>query len=331
LVGCNLAELVAELCAIFPPKDDHWPTLEELLGPQLGRIVREGSDSISTDDLQKLLQNPLLLLDLQQHILIDGGSSWQDSSLDSVDISGIADKCESAIFETLDSKMVIDDESLSVIDVPKPLPSRESRRSSADTIHLAETPTATPAPQRGPGPDRRPSFASANKAAPVVAKAPSRAGRGWLTGTLVAALALVAGFAGGREWQSRQTAVAGGWGWNRPDAMGGELSREAYLGRLADTADQWFRVKPESSVELAARVAEFRQGCSRLLLTNHAPLGSTDKEWLAERCRKWSGKFDEHLAALERGADAKQVRHAADDTVKKLVAALRERSSQPAA
>jgi hypothetical protein len=66
-------------------------------------------------------------------------------------------------------------------------------------------------------------------------------------------------------------------------------------------------------------------------LTNHAPLGSTDKEWLAERCRKWSGKFDEHLAALERGADAKQVRHAADDTVKKLVAALRERSSQPAA
>jgi hypothetical protein len=331
LVGCHLAELVAELCAIFPPKDDHWPTLEELLGPQLGKIVRDGADAITSNDLQVLLQNPLLLLDLQQHILIDGGQSWQDSSLDSVDISGIASKCESAILETLDSQMVINDESLSSIDVPKPLPERGSRGQSAETVNLKNTPTSVPARPQPPGPDRRPSFGSASKPAPVVAKPAATKGRSRWPVALTAALALVAGFVGGREWQVRQPTLASEWGWNHTEAMGRDLTREAYLGRLAETANEWFQVEPTTAADMAARVAEFRQGCSRLLLTDHPPLGKADKEWLAERCRKWSGKFDEHLAALERGADVKQVRYAAGETVKKLVAALKERVAQPAA
>jgi hypothetical protein len=59
---------------------------------------------------------------------------------------------------------------------------------------------------------------------------------------------------------------------------------------------------------------------------DHRPLAATDRDWLKERCRLWAGKLDAHLASIESGGDVPSVRQDADDTIRKLMDALRARS-----
>jgi len=99
-----------------------------------------------------------------------------------------------------------------------------------------------------------------------------------------------------------------------------------YLDRLADAAGEWFKKRPDDPNALARRIGEFRQGCSVLILSPHKPLAAQDRAWLVEKCRAWAAKLDAHLAALEGGASAAQVRDEADATINKLIAALRERA-----
>jgi hypothetical protein len=118
-----------------------------------------------------------------------------------------------------------------------------------------------------------------------------------------------------------------GWGWNRPGALPQDLSRGAYLVRLADDAEEWFKKRLAEPAALARRIAEFRQGCSVLILTGHKPLPAEDRQWLNAKCREWAAKLDAHLAAVEAGEEPLKVRAAADETVRKLISALRGRAT----
>lgn len=123
------------------------------------------------------------------------------------------------------------------------------------------------------------------------------------------------------------TAVASsGWGWNRPGALPEDLPAEAYLNRLADAGEEWFRKRPEEPVALARRIAEFRQGCSMLILAEHRPLSAEDRRWLVEQCRAWASELDKHLTAVEAGRDPVQVRAEADETIRRLSGTLRART-----
>lgn len=119
----------------------------------------------------------------------------------------------------------------------------------------------------------------------------------------------------------------GGWGWNKPDAFPQNLDPKSYLGRLAEGAEEWFKTRPESREDLDKRIAQFRKGCDTLVRAEHQPLSATDRDWLRERCRVWSDKFDKHLTDLRSGKDVLQVREEADGTIQKLVTALRSRIS----
>lgn len=120
--------------------------------------------------------------------------------------------------------------------------------------------------------------------------------------------------------------TAAGWGWNRPDALPRDVPPSDYLNRLADTAGEWFNKRPDDPVALARRIAEFRQGCSILILADHKVLSAEDRTWLVEKCRGWAAKLDAHLAAVEAGRDPSQVRIEADETVNTLIRALRDRA-----
>jgi hypothetical protein len=120
------------------------------------------------------------------------------------------------------------------------------------------------------------------------------------------------------------------WGWNKPGALHYELSRDAYLSSLADTADEWFNQRPERPQALARRIAEFRQGCSVVILSIHKPLSDEERKWLVDKCRSWAAKLDAHLAAIEAGQDVFKVRAEADETINRLATALRERAGKPA-
>lgn len=163
---------------------------------------------------------------------------------------------------------------------------------------------------------------------PIAAPATiSYRGRSWFAHPAVVSLATAAMLLVGLfVWDEFRTTAPSGWGWERPGALAANVPPDEYLNRLANSADEWFKKRPESAPELAKRILEFRRGCTTLIFAEHQPLAAADREWLVERCRVWAGKLDDHLAQLEAGGSVQDVRTQADDTVNKLIAALRERS-----
>ena len=145
--------------------------------------------------------------------------------------------------------------------------------------------------------------------------------------TAAAVLAIVVVY-GQSQWpsQSRPAPPASGWGWSRSGALPQDLPRAAYLDHLASTAADWFRKRPDAPIALARRIAEFRQGCSVLILSEHRPLSPEDRTWLVAKCRAWAARLDAHLAAVEAGEAPEKVRAAADETVNRLITALRDRA-----
>jgi hypothetical protein len=113
------------------------------------------------------------------------------------------------------------------------------------------------------------------------------------------------------------------WGWNGPDAMPRGVSSKEYLEALAAGGQAWFNKRPNDAAGLAQRILEMRQGCNRLILSDHPPLSAAEQKWLKDKCRVWAAKFDDQLAALEAGADPAEVRRAMDEIVTNLVKALR--------
>lgn len=117
------------------------------------------------------------------------------------------------------------------------------------------------------------------------------------------------------------------WGWAKPGALDelDQLPAPEYLESLAESANAWFKKRPDTKDALAKRITEFRIGCDALVEAKHSPLKAEDRDWLIERCKAWSGKLDEHIAALEGGADMMEIRSAADETIHKLTNAIRTR------
>lgn len=164
---------------------------------------------------------------------------------------------------------------------------------------------------------------------PVIAPAPAAVQRGWFGRAAIAAV-LSAAATLTIAFSLRDRLVPGpapGWGWEKPGALAVRLPPREYLNHLADAAQDWFKKRPENAPDLARRIAQFRQGCSTLILAEHAGLAPADRDWLRERCRAWATKLDGHLAAIEAGDDVAAVRAAADETVNKLIKAIRDRAS----
>jgi hypothetical protein len=120
--------------------------------------------------------------------------------------------------------------------------------------------------------------------------------------------------------------AAAPWGWNKPGAFPDQEPAPAYLNRLADGAAEWFNVSPEQPGALAKRIEQFRAGCSTLIFAEHKPLTPEDKKWLVERCRVWAKKLDDCVVALEKGGDPERVRAEANQTINKLIDALRAKA-----
>ena len=118
------------------------------------------------------------------------------------------------------------------------------------------------------------------------------------------------------------------WGWNRPGALSEEVPPSRYFARLADEAEEWFKQRPEEKSALTKRLEELRLGCSTLIAAPHRSLANKDRQWLIQKCQAWAKKFDQQLAALQSGEDPLQVRSRTDETINKLVAALRSRAKE---
>jgi hypothetical protein len=118
------------------------------------------------------------------------------------------------------------------------------------------------------------------------------------------------------------------WGWTAPRALTRGYSGPEHLTALADAAAEWQARPRRTPAELRRALREMRDGCTAVLAADHRALPPDDKAWLADRCVAWGTKLDRHLADLQAGRLADEVRAAADETVEKLIEALRTRAEK---
>ena len=124
-------------------------------------------------------------------------------------------------------------------------------------------------------------------------------------------------------WTPRHESLA--WGWNRPGTFVADVTAEEYLDRLADRADEWSGRPHDTLDQLRRDLTDFRRACLTLLDAPHDRLPPPQRDELVKRCRKWLGKFDAQLTALDAGGNVNDIRQDADKTVGSLVTALRKR------
>ena len=197
-----------------------------------------------------------------------------------------------------------------------------------ETVRQSRQRLSAALPSPGPAP--------AEGAAPAVLPMRRPAARrrlGWAVGLAAAAAAIVAAVFIARQFPPTPTPAPSpevAWGWSKPGVLASDGSAADYLNRLADAADEWFAERPEDPAAVAKRLNELRRGCTALLLAEYRPLSDDDRKWLSEKCRHWAGSIDQELAEVEAG-EMRKGRDAADDTVHRLVAALRERAQKQAA
>jgi DNA-directed RNA polymerase specialized sigma24 family protein len=118
------------------------------------------------------------------------------------------------------------------------------------------------------------------------------------------------------------------WGWNSPRAVNrGETAAE-HLTALAAAAAEWHARPRQTPAELRRALREMRDGCTAVLAADHRALPSEDRTWLADRCVSCGTKLDRHLADLQAGRPADEIRVEADETVDKLIQALRTRAER---
>lgn len=300
LLHGDLAELTTELAALRPYDEAPAPSLDEALHGETDEVLRQGLTCLPPQALYTLVCHPELLLALQERVLSDGGKYWRQLPAD---------------------------------ERFQPLVVRGRQRL---TNWLAATDKESQEERTRPSP-KRPAVEPLRNSSPRRPKS----GEGFWSQTLLcclssAACAVAAVFV--LEWSRGKfpktpadmpaAVAAAPWGWMDDAVFQSDVPAPVYLHKLAKAAEQWFAHRPEDPHGVALRIGEFRQGCSRLLLAEHPALSSSDREWLHERCRVWAQRLDEHLVALESGANPLQIREEADATVRRLIDALRRRADE---
>lgn len=102
LTGADLSSVVAQLSAVHADQDQDLK-LETVCGDQWESILQNGFSELTQTQAQQLLTHPYLLLELQEHILLEGGEFWQKFFLNQNDDSEIT-KNKLALQEQLHSQ-----------------------------------------------------------------------------------------------------------------------------------------------------------------------------------------------------------------------------------
>lgn len=301
LTGLHLAELVAELSAVHSDTAREEVTLAAILGQNLPGVLKSGLTVVPPAVMRNLLRHPRCLLDLQEQILIEGSSYWDE-----------VEQRTNAVRDRVHRNWQY--VSRVLLEKGPPIAPGMSLPRSAEPVEL---PTV---PER-PGQSVSVPTGSGQSALP-------HGQRTGLKMLAAAAAALLIGFFLGDRFGFQSSQVASGWGWQRPGVFAPVGTQQDYLNHLADSAEEWFKQRPETPAALARRIAEFREGCTALLLAEHPPLTAETRAWLRERCGVWAGKLDTHRNGLEAGQPVQPIRDAADETVRKLIQALRTRAHE---
>ncbi|QDT14993.1 hypothetical protein [Alienimonas californiensis] len=342
LVGRGLDQLVAELEALgaavaaetapqAEPAADP-ADLDAALGPHRDAVLTDGVAAAPAGLVAALLARPALLITLRTLVLEEGGPHWDAVAAEDPELLAAAERVAAVVAERL-------------ADAPAPPPAKRAsaQPEQASTLRRGGIlpPSASAANGSLGNDSRRESAAGSRRdgeppvAKPLpektVAAPPKQERRGSGRSLVAAGLSGLAGLALGflvavfMDVAPQLTVPVAtiGWGWAGPEGLPQADSPRAYLNELADEAEEWFGKRPEDAPAVAKRIAEFRAGCSVLILAEHPALSPASAELLREKCRNWAAALDAQLAAVEAGEPPIEVRSRTDETVRKLIDALR--------
>lgn len=288
LIGLDLRAVICQLQA-FRKQEETPADLKETLAEWYEQVLAGGLRLLPISVLQRLFAHPSLLLDLQEEVCVNGGRYWDRLESPSEEIKQLVATSKTQLEERIRAESV-----------PGPRPARKNTGDPDE-----EPPTLRF--------EQRPGRTSTRWVGAVIA----------LAASVLVLLGTVAFLLVNRDTPSQPAAVA--WGWSKPGVLEKQGSPTEYLNHLADAAEQWNNKRPEEPGAIVERLHEFRKGCSDLILAPHEPLAEEDRVWLRERCQAWAKKIDAHIARAEAG-EALEARKDADETVQKLVDALRARA-----
>jgi len=296
LVSAELGEFVAELRVVSDVNGTAQPSLNETLGSQRDEVLAVGLGALPQESLRTLLRHPVLMLELQERVLTEGGEYWSKVLSENEMSGAMLQRGKSRLHEFLDGEA-----SASVIVPSQPLTQQRWFVAAVTavavlllvliynkvTIREPDAPVHTsiiqlPVDNPITVPTENPIIDYSEIAPPA-------------------------------------------WGWATANVLPTDGTGEEYFYVLADLAEEWFDERPGDSLGIAKRITEFRQGCSILMLSEHKPLMEADRKWLLRSCRRWADELDAHLADLEdQKKDMRRVRDEMDFTVEIFVDRLRD-------
>ena len=290
MVGTGFLQLIAELEAIHGNDSASFGLGEE----QLEKVRDNGLSVLDQADFRYLLTHPSVLLELQQDVLIRGGSFWSEV------------RPQSSVTESLTGTMPANSDAIT-----HSTSASDSRPSLAIRLGwaLAGALATAAALLLMLRPDL---LGLRNQSQPIARKTSGEGDRSTI------ALGNNWGFAKfAAEFEKSQ------------EDMDPPLDRRAYLSQLAEAAKSWSNKRPATPDDLAKRLLEFRRGCSQIILAKHEPIPELDRIWLRKRCREWASALDQHLVDIESGQTVNEVIESVDSTVTKIAAALLGRAETP--
>ncbi len=310
LLGPDLSALVAELIQFGGGHNDDIPGIRRVLGGDIKRILEQGLSDVEPGCLRELLAYPALLLQLQDAIFLKGGPYWTR-------------QLYGALVEDHEGR----DSEFSALPrssaPPRKVDPTEVTEARLGSTEVSDIPTRSKTRRPPSYWQRRGKFIAAQFAIAA------------LLLTICTPLGIWIASLQSQVEIARVQINSQRWGWLQPNAFDPELSADQYLIHLSTLAEDWFDRTPESASELALRIGQFRSACALLILADHEQLDEQDRDWLRERCRIWSGKFQDQLNALEQPTletepevDFVPIRDQADETVRTLIRLLNERAQE---
>jgi hypothetical protein len=300
IVGTSLAQLIAELSAVHGGITHQ--KLREITGSSHQNLLEVGLRALSEFQIQKLLQNPTALGELQEDAFVGGYPYWTRLA-ESSRASSLADLLLQARFlphSLLDS----------------PTDAGLTRRTAPELPSLTE-----PRPVQ-----ELPPNAVTDRMQPLEtpAGAANKAPRGRRRGRLLVALAPAIIAATTLFLLLPADSTSTPWGFQRPDLLTAQMSEPELFSSLATASAEWFAQDRATLPALRQSLVEFSAGCSALIAAPLPQLNPEKRELLREKCRNWQRDADALRTQLEAPAPAlAEVRKSSDALMTRLGNALR--------
>ncbi|MCA9084446.1 MAG: hypothetical protein KDA81_10345 [Planctomycetaceae bacterium] len=323
ITGTQLRRLVGELLVIHRPHVSR--SVQEICGAQWADVMDGGLTSLSAAQIRELLTFPQTLLQLQEQVFVEGSSYWMQRFGNSE-----AGRHALLLADGIQQAVLSADRITAAPTESKTSPGGSSDRSRSGKLFGGDSSSMSAARRnehKASGPGLPVSPTDEHAPAPAVPRnqhSPTATGRPigrWLVSlTALAGMLLLA-------FLLQPDPVPRGWGFNAPDLLAFQGTEQEFLNHLADAASQWSNRTPTNGEQLQTRLTQFSNGCGQLIRTLDEPLPQltpSTQTWLQEKCRSWKEKLDGHIAEISAiPTDFERVRTAADETVRKLIQALR--------